>query len=317
MKSSDLYRFAWRYLPKVNQRVVISGAHLVADAVWVFNPPSVKQMRKNYQRLSTGAVPERQVRQGVRSYFRNFAQQFTLPGWSKAEIDDSASFAKAGEVTKMMEDGPVVFALTHSGNWDLIGAWFSQNCGKILTVAEKLEPADLFDQFVEFRESLGLEIIGVAPGERVFRKLVGKAQGRNILVPLLADRDISGSGIEVDLGGSRALVAAGPAALALELNRPLIAGHISYHLVNGRWSIALHVTDPITPPEPEEGETAVEALTRAWVREITPVMQRYLVDWHMMQKLFVDDLDPARLERARMKALSLKEPSLRETPQER
>lgn len=316
MNAGALYRFAWRHLPKVNQRVVVGGAHLAADVVWALNPPSVKQMRKNYQRLSLEAVSERQVRQGVRSYFRNFAQQFTLPGWSKAEIDASASCAKAGDLSKMMEDGPVVFALTHSGNWDLIGAWFSQNFGKILTVAEKLEPADLFDQFVEFRESLGLEIIGVAPGERVFRKLVARAQGRSILVPLLADRDISGSGIEVDLGGSRALVAAGPAALALELNRPLVAGHISYHLVDAKWTIVLHVTDPISPPEPAEGETAVEALTRAWVREITPVMQRHLVDWHMMQKLFVDDLDPVRLERARMKALSLKEPDLGKTPQE-
>ena len=32
-------------------------------------------------------------------------------------------------------------------------------------------------------------------------------------------------------------------------------------------------------------------------------MQEHVVDWHMMQKLYVKDLDPARLERARKRAL--------------
>ena len=40
------------------------------------------------------------------------------------------------------------------------------------------------------------------------------------------------------------------------------------------------------------------------MKEIAPVMQRYFVDWHMMQKVFVKDLDLERLERARERHLT-------------
>lgn len=295
-----LFRAAWKWLPKLPTKLVVNASGLVADAVWLTNGSSVKTLRKNYESLSGEAPSKEMVRAGVRSYFRAFAEQLTLPGWTEEELRSSTIYPRASETRELMEDGPVVLALTHSGNWDLAGAWFTQNYGPILTVAEKLEPEDLFEQFVAFRESLGMEIIGVGKGERVFDELVEKASGRSLLVPLLADRDISGSGIEVQLGAKKALVAAGPAALALKLDRPLIAGHIAYEKdAAGAPVIHAHFTEPITPPEPAEGETAVEALTRAWVSATEQTMIDHRVDWHMMQKLFVEDLDPHRLARAR------------------
>ncbi len=235
--------------------------------------------------------------------------------------------------------GPVVLALTHTGNWDLAGAWFCQNYGGILTVAEKLEPAELFEEFTDFRAGLGMEIIGVGKGEHVFHKLVDHAKDRPLLVPLLADRDISGSGVEVTLGASKALVAAGPAALALALDRPLIAGNIRFQKMPptwwktgsggrlgkllrplrkalekvvtslfGYWRIHTEFTEPIPCPRPAEGETKVEAWTRAWVKEISPGLAANVTDWHMMQKVFVSDLDPERLRRARARASGYDQP---------
>ncbi len=299
MRADSLYRAAWKLLPRLPLSAVYAGANLAADLVWRKNGGSVRQLRRNYTRLLQRPATEAEVREGVRSYFRSFAQQFTLPGWSRNLVARSCVYPQAANTRQMMEDGPVVLALTHSGNWDLAGAWFCQNYGPILTVAEKLEPPDLFAQFVEFRAGLGMEIIGVAPGEHVFDQLVERSRGRSLLVPLLADRDIAGSGVEVELGGGKALVAAGPAALAKKLGRPLIAGHISYRKVGSLWQIYAHFTDPIPAPMPAKGETDVEAWTREWVRRLVPIMQDHVVDWHMMQKVFVADLDPARLARAR------------------
>lgn len=304
MNTARLFARAWRILPRVPLKLVYAVSNLAADAVWCLNLGSVKQLRSNYRKLRGGPVTEKQVRDGVRSYFRCFAQQFTLPGWSPDLLRSSCVYPQAGQTAQMLANGPVVLALTHSGNWDLAGAWFCQNWGGILTVAEKVEPPELFEEFVDFRNSLGMEIIGVGKGEHVFNRLVEDARGRPLLVPLLADRDISGRGVEVTLGASQALVAAGPAALALALDRPLIAGFISYRRIDGNWTIHAHFTDPIPRPTPKDGETEVEAWTRAWVRELSPVMQDHLVDWHMMQKVFVDDLDPDRLARARARAKS-------------
>lgn len=302
MNTDKLFMAAWKVAPHLPQPVVNAITNLSADIVWKLNVASVVQMRKNYRQFLGSEPSQRLVRSGVRSYFRNFGQQFTLPGWSAKQIDEGLKYPGAQKVQELMKDGPVILALTHSGNWDLAGAWFCQNVGPILTVAEKLDPPELFEAFVDFRESLGMQIIGVGPGEHVFGTLVEKARGRGVLVPLLADRDISGSGIEVQLGEAKALVAAGPAALAHTLGRPLIAGHISYKKEGRKWVAHAHFSDPIPQPTPADGQTVVEAWTKAWVAAITPVMREYLVDWHMMQKVFVDDLDPQRLARARRRA---------------
>ena len=299
MNKATLYRAAWKVLPRLPKPVVYAAAHAAADITVFGNGRSVRQLRANYASLLGHDAPETKVREGVRSYFRSIAQQLTLTGWSTEEIRTSGIYPGVKEITKLMEDGPVVLALTHSGNWDLAGAWFCESHGSILTVAEKLEPPELFEEFVRFRNSIGLEIIGVGPGEHIFDQLKKEVRGQSLLVPLLADRDISGSGIEVRLGEENALVAAGPAALALALDRPLIAGHIHYRKVGKEWKIVFGFTEPIPCPEPSEAETLVEAWTRAWVREIVPAMQRHFVDWHMMQKVFVKDLDLERLERAK------------------
>ncbi len=298
MKISDLYMVAWRIIPKLPPDLVAAVGGGIGSLVAVRNGPSVKQLRRNMARL-TGKQPSRkEVRQAVASYFRCFAQQFSLSGWKAEYLRTSCNYPQAAQTRQLMKDGPVVLALTHSGYWDLAGAWFCQNCGGIVTVAEKLDPPELYEKFVDFRESIGMEILGVGPGEKIFDQLVEKVQGRELLVPLLADRDISGSGIKVTLGDSEALVAAGPAALALKLGRPLIAGHIVYEKHGRRWKIRAHFTDPIAVPELNPGESEVEALTRAWVAAVEPAMQAGVVDWHMMQKLFLPDLDPARLARA-------------------
>ncbi len=303
MNTDSLFVLAWKVVPKLPPRLVDWVAGGIGRLVAATNVGSVRQLRKNMTRLTGRAPSRREVSDAVASYFRTFGQQLSLPGWDAEYLRAGCVYPAAPQTKQLMEDGPVVLALTHSGNWDLAGAWFCQNYGTIVTVAEKLDPPELFEGFVSFRESLGMEIIGVGPGESVFRQLVEQVRGRSVLVPLLADRDISGSGVRVELGTGEALVAAGPAALALKLGRPLIAGHISYRKSRGRWTIRADFTDPIAVPEPEAGETRVEALTRAWVKQIVPVMQAGVVDWHMMQKLYVDDLDSARLARAEARHL--------------
>ena len=299
MSNEVFFRFAWKLAPKVPNSLLMGIADIASGIVWALNGRGVRQMRLNYRHLLGKAPREKDVRSGVRSYFRCFAQQFALPGWSPETLKCAAVYTRAKEAQKIIESGPLILALTHSGNWDLAGAWFCQECAPIVTVAEKLEPEALFQDFVKFRESLGMTILGVGPGEHIFGRLLEATDGKQALVPLLADRDISGRGIEVQLGSSKALVAAGPAALALRLGRPLIAGHMYFEKVGGRQQLQIDFTDPIPVPKVAEGESAVEALTKAWVRAIEPRILERFTDWHMMQRLFVADLDADRLARAK------------------
>lgn len=265
------------------------GSGVVAS---LFDSKSKRQLIANHQRLSDKPLDSAHIREAFASYFEMFAQSPSLPGWSKARITRSVSVDDDLAQAVAQEDGPIVIAMTHGGNWDLAAAFASFHLAPVVTVAEALEPPELFDYFVESRAAFGMKVFAAKRG--VFEQLREYVRGKHVMVPLLADRDISGSGIEVDFGGHSALVAAGPAALASQLDAPLFALHMSrlpgreatYHLHARR----VEVTGDIP------------ADTQRWVDAIVPLIRSNLADWHMMQPLFVEDLDPARLARARERA---------------
>ena len=300
MNRADIYLAGWRTVPRLPRTLVTGASDAAADAVALANGKAVRTLAANHERILGRPVSRPHIRQAVRSHFRTYAEQFSLTGMDQGDIDAAVRFPRFDDLVDLATGGPVIMALTHSGNWDLAGAWVASHGLPILTVAEKLDPPELFEAFVDFRQGLGMEIIGAGKGESVFGRLVEGARGREIAVPLLADRDISGSGIEVNLGEHRALVAAGPAALAQRLGRPLVGIVIHYERRDrGQWGVVLEMTDPIEPPGPRDGLNAVEAHTHAWVAAVAPLLRRYVRDWHMMQPVFVEDLDPQRLARAR------------------
>ena len=196
-------------------------------------------------------------------------------------------------------------ALPHMGNWDLIGAWACRELATVLTVAERLEPEDLFEQFVSFRQSLGMRIIGQSHGEKVFDRLLEAASQGHYVVALLADRDLSSAGITARLGSATARVAAGPAAIAQRLGRPLYAASIHYEPLTGQrrrragspWGIVL-TARRVPAPQQMEGREQVVAHTRAWVAALEPLLAEHAEDWHMLQPVFDADLDQERLARS-------------------
>src|SRR5581483_6033714 len=104
----------------------------------------------------------------------------------------------------------VILALPHMGNWDHAGAWLAGTGVPFTTVAERLNPASLFDRFVAFRESLGMEVVPLTGGTRPpFDLLADRLRAGGVLC-LLADRDLTSTGVEVDFFGMPARMPAGP-----------------------------------------------------------------------------------------------------------
>ena len=292
---------AFAVAPRLPLRVVMRMADTGASIAARCGGTMIDRLRVNMARL-TGTEPSSdELRAALRSHIRNYAEQLMLGSRGGAPLLEGVSFEGFEALTAASADGPVVLALGHSGSWDRAGAWVCAHGRGIVTVAEKVEPPSLFERFVALREGLGMEIIGVAKGESVFSTLVERVRGRSVIVPLLADRDISGSGIEADLGTRRALVAAGPAALATKLERPLFVACITYENETPTGAdVRVRCVGPISAADRERpGLNRVEALTQAWVDEFAAMMAPKAQDWHMMQRVYVEDLDPERLARAR------------------
>lgn len=292
---------AFAIAPRLPLRIVMRMADTGASIATRRGGAAIGRLRANMARL-TGTEPSAdELRAAVRSHIRNYAEQLMLGSRRGAPLLEGVSFEGFEALVAASEDGPVVLALGHSGSWDRAGAWVCAHGRGIVTVAEKVEPPSLFERFVSLREGLGMGIIGVAKGESVFSTLIERVRGRSVIIPLLADRDISGSGIEVDLGTGRALVAAGPAALATKLERPLFVACIMYENETPTGAdVRVRCVGPISADDQERPcLNRVEALTQAWVDEFAAMMASKAQDWHMMQRVYVEDLDPERLARAR------------------
>jgi len=241
----------------------------------------------------------------MRSYMRYFYEAFALTGTSEEQILARVRADLSPRLRTDLQRDSIVLALGHMGNWDLVGAWACRRLSTVLTVAERLEPADLFDQFVAFRERLGMRIIGQGRGEKVFDRLVAAARdGGPYVIPLLADRDLSASGVDVDLCGHTARFAAGPAALAERLDLPLYTGTMHYERLSverrraagSPWGLVLTLREVPRPPG-LSGRELIVAHTRAWAAVMGPMLAEHAVDWHMLQAVFDADLDHERLAR--------------------
>jgi lauroyl/myristoyl acyltransferase len=182
----------------------------------------------------------------------------------------------------------VVVALPHMGNWDHAGAWATLAHSPVVTVAERLKPEDLYEKFLAFRRSLGMDVIPLTGGDPPFPYLADRLkQGR--LVALLGDRDLGKGGVPVTFFGARAKMPAGPAALAVDTGAVLLAAEL--YLVDGRNNVRFMPVDVAT-----EGERS-----RRIFRTVQNIADRFEAgiaahptDWHMMQRVWVDDLDPSK-----------------------
>ena len=130
----------------------------------------------------------------------------------------------------------VVMVLPHVGSWEWGGAFLAAEGYPMTSVAERIEPPELFDWFVEQRQAMGLTIVplGQESGGTVLRTL---REGG--LVGLLCDRDIVGNGIEVEFFGETTTFPAGPATLALRTGATLVAAAV--YSGPGRYHTARHL----------------------------------------------------------------------------
>lgn len=283
---------------------------VAADAVWLVRGGGVRQLEANLARIRPDLTParvRRLSRHGMRSYFRYFREAFQLPRLTPEQIDARVRVIGVEPIREHLSAGrSVVIAVGHVGNWDLAGAWFARHVGPVTTVAERLEPAEMFEEFLRLREGVGLRIVPFETDGSTFRILVREAHAGGKVIPLLADRDLGASGVEVLIAGHPARVAAGPAALAGTGSYPLAPAVITYERLHGdrrrragsRWGIVIDFLPAIVPPTAVTRGEAVAAMTQGWVSALFDVVAQHPQDWHMLQKVFLADLDPQRLKPA-------------------
>ena len=251
-------------------------------------------MRRNYAHVRpdlTATELDRLVVEGMRAYLRYYCEAFRLPTLSAEDLGTRVRAEGDAPIREIVAaGGSVVLFLGHMGNWDLAGAWATTHLAPVTTVAERLKPEPVFEEFRSFREGLGMTIIPLTGGPPVFPAL-REAAHRPGLIPLLADRDLTSGGVTIDLCGQPARFAAGPAALALVEDRPLVPVTIRHERRGARWGIVLTFHEPVARPAAGPTSQRVKAMIQSCADVLGAAISQAPQHWHMMQKVFVADLE--------------------------
>ncbi|WP_018600424.1 phosphatidylinositol mannoside acyltransferase [Mycobacterium sp. 155] len=252
------------------------------------------QLRKNLARVI--GVPPAEVsgdlmRESLASYARYWREAFRLPSMDlpavARRLDEVVIGADRLKVTHDAGRGGIL-ALPHSGNWDMGGVWLVSRYGTFATVAERLKPESLYRRFIEYRESLGFEVFPLSGGERPPFELLSERLRDNRIVCLMAERDLTRSGVEVDFFGEPTRMPAGSAKLAIETGAPLHPTHVYY---DGD-DCVVEIFDPL---DTSSGDVGI--ITQALADQFAKNIAAHPADWHMMQPQWLADLSDERRAR--------------------
>ena len=183
----------------------------------------------------------------------------------------------------------MILALPHCGNWD-----FGRRSGcvdhgsPLSTVAERLKPESLYERFVAYRESLGMEVLPLTGGERPPSDVLKDRlrEGRRA-VCLLADRDLTARGVDVEFFGAHRADAGRPGAAGrCAPGRRCCRSALWF--TPGGWGIRIHPEVPIagTGRLRDKVAAATQELADAFATDIA----EHPHDWHMLQRLWLSDL---------------------------
>lgn len=301
------YTAGWATVRKMPERAAYETFNKIADRLWKRRGKGVQRLEANLARVVPDADADelRQLsREGMRRYFRYWCDAFRMPDWSSERVVESFRLENQQWLKQAMTAGRGgIVALPHMGNWDHAGGYATLSVAPVTAVAERLKPERLFDRFVEYRESLGMQILPVGmPG--LIDELARQLTDENRVVALVADRDLSRRAVPVTLFGEPTRMPAGPATLALRTSAPLFAAALWY---DGPIAVA-RLSRPIQIPagaptgpgcwEKPGFDEALREITQQVADYFEAGIREHPVDWHMLQHLWLADLDPDRLAAA-------------------
>jgi KDO2-lipid IV(A) lauroyltransferase len=247
------------------------------------------QLRRNLARvIGTPAadVPADLMRASLASYARYWREAFRLPTMNHAALGRALHDAVVGKenLTAALAAGRgAVLALPHSGNWDMAGVWLTQTHGRFTTVAERLKPESLYRRFIDYRTSLGFEVLPLSGGRQPPFELLRQRLADNRVVCLMAERDLTRNGVQVDFFGEPTRMPAGPAKLAIETGAALFPTYCWF--AGDGWGAQVH-------PELDCRRGDVGVATQALADRFAVDIAAHPEDWHMLQPQWLADLVP-------------------------
>jgi KDO2-lipid IV(A) lauroyltransferase len=268
-----------RTLPEKTGRVIFSRAGRMAFRL---APRARAVVLANQAQVLGRSVEDPLVRASAEEAFALYAR-YWVDSFHLSELSDTELLARvrcdtADRLRDPLAAGTGAIAvMPHMGNWDAGGRWVKAIGLPVVTVVEQLEPRRLYELFLAHRRAMGIDIIGLSDPN--VGSSLAKALGANRVVALVADRDFSGRGIDVEMFGRTKRLPAGPALLSITTGAPLMVTPV--YTTRAGWRI--HISEPITVEPTGDRRADVRALTAKMARGFEEAISAAPSDWHMFQ----------------------------------
>ena len=277
------YLSGWRLVRLLPERQAQAVFRALADQIYRRGGKSVDRLRANL-RVVRPELPDAELdaltHEAVRSYLRYWCESFRLPAWPIEDVVRRTRTVDEHHLRDALSRGRgAVVPLPHMANWDWAGAWACAELSPLCTVAERLKPERLYDEFVAYRRTLGMEILPLTGGDgRRCRSSRSGCAGEGSCAcsptgtcPARRSRCV--------LCGHAARMPRGPAVLARRTGAPLVPATL--HYAGDEMTIRFH------PPVPHaDGDQGIVAMMQRVADAFTAGISEHPQDWHMMQRVF-------------------------------
>jgi lauroyl/myristoyl acyltransferase len=199
-------------------------ATLLGNLFFLIAKNRSRRIYENLDHILGAKITEREKRRCARQLFINYsiclADLLRAPLLTKERLINMVDFDGAENLNQALAKGKGAILITaHIGNWDMAGVFMSHLGYKLVAVVEPI-PKGVSTAMNRYRGLGGMELVPLTDKDTMNQVLLQK----KILV-LVADRDLTGRGLELNFFDAKRSFPKGPAAFALKYKVPLIFGY--------------------------------------------------------------------------------------------
>lgn len=219
-------------------------------------------------------------------YGRYWAELLWVNGRKSTSIRRHIASEGLHHVEAARDEGTgMIYALPHVGNWEIAGLVAADLGIKVVAVAEDLPDSDVTRWFVSKREALSLEIV-IADGAKDLMGGLRRRLREGDAVALLCDRDVTGTGVEVEFFGEPTRLPIGPALLAIKSGAPILPVASFFQPGRGHRIV---VRGPVEVATDGRLRDRVIATTRNVAEALEHLIRIAPAQWHLVQPNWPSD----------------------------
>ena len=275
---------AWEAARRLPAPVAFALGWLAGMAAYRLDAPRRRALHGNLRQVlgpgASSARVARAARRGFASYARYWVEAFRLQDLPRQALGERLAVEGLEHLDAAIAAGKgAILTTPHLGNWDAGGAWLAVHGYPMVTVVERLRPQALFERFLAYRQALGMEVLPLGNGSETFRRLL-KALAAGKVVCLVADRDLTGGGVPVEVFGRATTMPPGPAMLSLRTGAALLPCGVFQERRPLRWRAVVRPPLAITPTGDQRKDA--RALTQRLAGEFEALIRQAPEQWHVM-----------------------------------